>query len=162
MKNSLWLLVLVFVCHSKNGAGQATTVPRFKALALFENGGHHLQYSIAAKRWLNALAADSSFSVDFINNTDPIDSNYLKKYQLFIQLDYPPYAWKERAVIAFQQYIEQGRGGWIGFHHATLLGEFDGYPMWQWFWSFMGKIRFTNYIPRFADGRVTVDRKSVV
>jgi type 1 glutamine amidotransferase len=52
---------------------------------------------------------------------------------------------------AFQKYIEEGRGGWIGFHHATLLGEFDGYPMWPWFSSFMGGIRFTKYIPTFCD-----------
>jgi hypothetical protein len=47
---------------------------------------------------------------------------------LFIQLDFPPYSWKDKAVKAFEQYINEGRGGWIGFHHATLLGEFDGFP----------------------------------
>jgi len=34
---------------------------------------------------------------------------------LFIQLDYPPYAWTPTAVSAFQKYIEEGKGGWIGF-----------------------------------------------
>jgi hypothetical protein len=58
---------------------------------------------------------------------------------------------------AFERYIDEGRGGWIGFHHATLLGEFDGYPMWPWFSNFMGGIRFTKYIPSFATGTVSVE-----
>ncbi len=104
-------------------------IPRFKVLVLFENKEHHIAYSTEATHWLNQLAADSSFAIDYINNTDAIDGNYLKQYQLFIQLDYPPYGWKDKSVAAFQHYVEEGRGGWIGFHHATLLGEFDGYPM---------------------------------
>lgn len=131
--------------------------PRFKVLVLSENGGHHILYSKAAKLWLDKLATDSSFVIDYIQNTTLIDSAYLAQYQLFIQLDYPPYAWKENAVKAFEQYISTGKGGWIGFHHATLLGEFDGYPMWQWFSDFMGGIRFVNYIPDFASGQVLVE-----
>ena len=131
--------------------------PRFRVLAIAENGGHHIAYSKAARVWLDQLAADSSFAIDYIQNTDSIDAAYLKKYQLFIQLDYPPYAWKEKAVKAFEQYINTGQGGWIGFHHATLLGEFDGYPVWQWFHRFMGSIRFKDYIPDFADGTVQVE-----
>lgn len=37
-----------------------------------------------------------------------------------------------------------------------MLGEFDGYGMWQWFSDFMGGIRFANYIERFVDGNVQV------
>ncbi|OCX52499.1 glycosyl hydrolase [Mucilaginibacter sp. PPCGB 2223] len=133
--------------------------PRFRVLALYENGGHHLAYSKVAKVWLDKLAADNNFRIDYITQTDSIDDAYLGRYQLFIQLDYPPYAWKDKAVKAFEKYITEGRGGWIGFHHATLLGEFDGYPMWQWFSGFMGGIRFKNYIPGFADGRVKVEDK---
>ena len=58
---------------------------------------------------------------------------------------------------AFQNYIEKGRGGWIGFHHATLLGEFDGYPIWPWFRDFMGGIRWKDYIPQFARGTVHIE-----
>jgi len=133
--------------------------PRFKVIALYENGGHHIEYSKVAKVWLDKLAADSNFSIDYIQNTEKIDSAFLAKYQLFIQLDFPPYAWKEKAATAFQQYIEQGRGGWIGFHHATLLGEFDGYPMWQWFSKFMGGIRYKNYIATFVKAKVNVEDK---
>lgn len=48
----------------------------------------------------------------------------------------------------------------IGFHHATLLGDFDGYPMWQWFSDFMGGVTFKNYIAPLADGTVCVEDDS--
>jgi uncharacterized protein len=86
-----------------------------------------------------------------------LDEAVLDKYQLFIQLDYPPYGWTEKAAAAFERYIEQGKGGWIGFHHSTLLGEFDGYPMWDWFSAFMGNIRYKNYISTFVSANVVVE-----
>ena len=131
--------------------------PRFHVIALYENGGHHIEYSKAAKTWLDKLAADSNFSIDYTQNTDKINDDFLNHYQLFIQLDYPPYGWKPDAAAAFQKYIDEGRGGWIGFHHASLLGEFDGYPMWEWFHDFMGGIHWKNYIATFVQGQVNVE-----
>src|ERR1700712_2826957 len=154
MKKILLLIAFLFVGII---AFAQQKVPRFKVIALYENGGHHIEYSKAAKIWLDKLAADSNFSIDYIQNTDKINDEFLSHYQLFIQLDYAPYAWKPAAVEAFQKYIEQGKGGWIGFHHATLLGEFDGYPMWQWFSSFMGGIRWKNYIAGFVKGKINVE-----
>lgn len=149
----LILFALFVLCSS------FTTSPpaRFRVLVLAEAGGHHIEYTKAAKVWLTRLAADSGFAVDYLQNTTTINTRLLEQYQLFIQLDYPPYGWKDSAVHAFQEYITQGKGGWIGFHHASLLGEFDGYAMWQWFSQFMGNIRFTNYIADFASGKVTVE-----
>ncbi|RPD40017.1 ThuA domain-containing protein [Chitinophaga barathri] len=131
--------------------------PRFKVLVLAEPGGHHIAYTRAAKPWLDQLAADSNFSIQYIQNTDLINEKFLEDFRLFIQLDYPPYAWKPEAAKAFEAYINAGKGGWIGFHHATLLGEFDGFPMWQWFSDFMGSIRFKDYIADFAKGKVMVE-----
>jgi type 1 glutamine amidotransferase len=155
MKKLLLLAGLIFGLSFIGNA--QTKQPRFKVLALYENGGHHIEYSKVAKLWLDKLAADSNFSIDYIINTDKINDQFLSQYQLFIQLDYPPYGWKAEATAAFQKYIEQGRGGWIGFHHATLLGEFDGYPMWQWFSQFMGGIEYKNYIATFVQGQVKVE-----
>ena len=149
----LIFLVAVYYCHAQ------TTNPRFHVLALYENGGHHIEYSKRAKLWLDSLATDSNFSIDYIQNTDKIDDEFLSHYQLFIQLDYAPYAWADKAVAAFQKYIEEGRGGWIGFHHATLLGDFDGYKIWDWFSQFMGGIQYKNYIATFVQGTVNVEDK---
>ena len=133
--------------------------PRFRALVLYQNGGHHVDYDKRARIWLDDLAAKNHFAVDYINDTNPIDVAYLTRYQLFIQLDYPPYGWTDKAVSAFQSYISEGKGGWIGFHHASLLGEFDGFPMWDWFSKFMGGIRWKDYIATFAKADVRVEDK---
>src|SRR6195952_6115838 len=125
MRKPLLVLAFLFFAFSISFAQQKA--PRFKVIALYENGGHHLEYSKAAKIWLDKLAADNNFTIDYIQNTDKIDDAFLANYQLFIQLDYAPYGWKEKAVAAFQNYIKEGKGGWIGFHHASLLGEFEGY-----------------------------------
>ena len=143
---------------SGNAASPGAPGPtRFHVLALYENGGHHLEYSTRAKVWLNQLAADSNFTIDYSNHSDTMTEALLANYQLIIQLDYVPYGWKPEATTAFQNYIEQGRGGWIGFHHATLLGEFDGFPMWPWFSGFMGGIRWKDYIGRFAKATVHIE-----
>jgi type 1 glutamine amidotransferase len=157
MKKTVLLILCLFTACI---ASAQTQTPRFHVIALYENGGHHIEYSKAARVWLDKLAADSNFAIDYIQNTDSINDAFLAKYQLFIQLDYAPYAWKDTAVKAFQKYIEQGRGGWIGFHHATLIGEFDGYPMWDWFHHFMGDIRFKNYIATFAKATVDIEDKN--
>ena len=128
-----------------------------KILVLAESGGHHIEFTRAAKPWLNQLAKENRLAVDYIEKTDMIDSTYLAQYQLFLQLDFPPYGWTEKASKAFEAYIARGKGGWIGLHHATLLGEFDGYTMWTWFSDFMGGIRFKNYIPTFASGEVSIE-----
>jgi type 1 glutamine amidotransferase len=162
MKNSILVISLLIYCFlfQADCLAQKTKKSRFKALVLYENGGHHLAFTTAAKPWLNKLAIDSSFTIDYIENTKTIDDALLKKYQVFIQLDYPPYTWSEESMKAFQKYMTNGKGGWVGLHHATLLGEFDGYPMWQWFSDFMGGIKFVDYIPTFASAKVNIEDKS--
>ena len=154
-----WMFVLLWLAPMPASAAQ-NSKPKFRVVALAEHGGIHQPFVDAAKVWLQKLATDNNFSVDYLENTGKIDDAFLSHYQLFIQLDYPPYAWTPTAMTAFVKYIEEGRGGWIGFHHATLLGEFDGYQMWPWFSQFMGDIRFTNYIPKFATATVIVEDAS--
>lgn len=152
------LIIGVMLCLSTAFVGYCQAVTsHFRALVIHETGGHHIAYSKVAKPWLDKVAADSQFVVDYIYNMSTVDSALLARYRLIIQLDYPPYGWPAAAEKAFVQYLEEGRGGWIGFHHAGLLGEFDGYGMWGWFSQFMGGIRFKNYIPDFAAGTVQVE-----
>jgi type 1 glutamine amidotransferase len=131
--------------------------PKFRVIALAEAGGIHKPFVDAAKIWLSREAEAGHFLVDYSEDTAQINEDFLSRYQLFIQLNYPPYGWKPAAVAAFQKYIEEGRGGWIGFHHATLLGEFDGYPIWPWFQAFMGGIRYQEYIRTFVSAEVKVE-----
>lgn len=130
-----------------------------KVLVLTERGGQHGGFTDAGLRWLAAEGAKGNFSITEINNARNITEAYLSQFSRVIQLDFPPYTWPKEAEDAFVKYIEEGRGGWIGFHHATLLGEFDGYPMWQWFSDFMGGVRFKNYIAPLANGTLIVEDK---
>lgn len=130
-----------------------------KVLVLTERGGQHGGFTDAGLRWLAAEGAKGNFSITEINNARNITEAYLSQFSLVIQLGFPPYTWPKEAEDAFVKYIEEGRGGWIGFHHATLLGEFDGYPMWQWFSDFMGGVRFKNYIAPLANGTLIVEDK---
>lgn len=130
-----------------------------KVLVLTERGGQHGGFTDAGLRWLAAEGAKGNFSITEINNARNITEAYLSQFSLVIQLDFPPYTWPKEAEDAFVKYIEEGRGGWIGFHHATLLGKFDGYPMWQWFSDFMGGVRFKNYIAPLANGTLIVEDK---
>lgn len=126
-------------------------------LVLTERGGQHGGFTDAGVQWLAKEGKTSNFNITEIHNAKPITEDYLSQFQLIIQLDFPPYTWPEEAQKAFIKYIEEGKGGWIGFHHATLLGEFDGYPLWQWFSDFMGGVRFKNYIAPLADGTVITE-----
>lgn len=152
----LLLLLVAFPAIS----GQATPVKhtqKINILILTERGGQHESFTAAALHWLETEKKNLDISFTEINNTKPVTEEYLGQSQLILQLDYPPYSWTKEAETAFVNYIDKGLGGWIGFHHATLLGEFDGYPMWNWFSEFMGNIRFQNYIAQLADGTVRVE-----
>jgi hypothetical protein len=132
-------------------------MPRFQVLALYENGGHHILFSQRARTWLDQLALDSDFVIRYITDTRTINDSLLNQYQVFLQLDYPPYGWTDTAVRAFEKYMGDASHGWIGFHHASLVGDFDGYPVWQYFAAFMGGIRWKDYIPGFARATVITE-----
>ena len=133
------------------------TSPKANILIVSENGGHHKPFTDAAISWLDSVSNSRGFTMTVINNMNDVNADFLKDFNAVIQLDFPPYTWPEAAQSAFTEYVEKGLGGYIGFHHATLLGEFDGYPMWEWFSNFMGGIRFANYIEPLADGTVRVE-----
>jgi len=154
----LLVLALLWSCIGHDAAAQDQPA-RFHVLVIAEHGGIHQPFVDAAKIWLAKLAAEDNFAVDYIEDTAKINDAFLANYAMFLQLNYPPYNWTEKAQAAFIKYIEEGKGGWIGFHHATLLGEFDGFQIWPWFHDFMGGIRFKDYIASFVTGTVTVEDK---
>jgi len=132
-----------------------STIPR--VLVLQERGGHHIDFSRRARTWLNSFGARYELDFDYIEDTNAVDEVFLARYAMILQLDFPPYGWSEVAAAAFERYVDEGRGGWVGLHHASLLGEFDGYTMWQWFSKLLGDIRYQNYIASFAQAEVNVE-----
>jgi hypothetical protein len=160
LKFACALLLLAFCpafAHTQT-TDASQPAPKFRIVAIAEGGnGDHQDFVRAAKVYLAKLGAENNFTVDYISTTDPINDAFLARYKLFIQLNYAPYRWTPTAQKAFEHYINTGEGGWIGFHHAALLGDFDGYPMSPWFSKFLGGIRYTSYIPHFAKATVKVE-----
>ncbi len=151
------ILTAVLLASAAPPARAQTDHPRFRVAVLAEHGGIHGPFVAAAMIWLNDEAKRDNFAFDSFTNPDQFTRPFLAKYQLILQLNYPPYHWSDETKTAFQDYIEQGKGGWVGLHHASLLGEFDGYPMWPWFSDFLGGIRFKNYIAKRVTGTVVIE-----
>jgi hypothetical protein len=113
---------------------QSAAPVRYRLIALAESGhGLHQGFVDAAFEFLEKTGAKEGFAVDYIRTTDPITDEYLALHKLFVQLNYPPYRWTPMAEAAFKKAMEQGTIGYIGFHHATLLGKFDGFEMSPFF-----------------------------
>ena len=141
IKMKVLFFLIVLICNTSTVKAILADTPAFHVLVLTERGGIHEGFVAG---WFNWKA-------------DSLTEKYLSGYQVFLQLNYPPYMWSDSSKSAFIKYMEEGRGGWVGLHHASLLGEFDGYPMWDWYSQFMGGIRWKNYIARRAKGTVHVE-----
>jgi len=148
------LAVLAAFCFGLPGSAAPAA---FKVLVLAEEGDQHGPFVEAAKAWLESTGKKAHFSFDCIENTEPITAAFLAKYRVVVQLNYAPWGWKPEAEAAFKAYIEEGRGGWVGFHHASLLGDFDGHQQGDWFRGFMGGIRYRDYISTFVSATVRVE-----
>jgi chitinase len=133
------------------------TLPPRKVLVLAERGGLHEPFTAAGLQWLEDNKERFNMQLVVLNTAEHISKGELDNYHLVLQLNHPPYAWSKESQADFQHYINRGVGNYIGFHHATLLGEFDGYGMWQWFSDFMGGMRYENYIAEKCDGTVQVE-----
>src|SRR5271169_5037432 len=99
--------ILILATGASIGGAQAPA-PRFRVVCLADPNGIHGPYVVAAKAWLNKLAADENFTIDYLDNAEKINDEFLANYQLIIQLNYPPYGWGSTATAAFEKYIEQG------------------------------------------------------
>ena len=124
----------------------STVGARRRIVALAEPGQTiHQPFADAALRWLQEPAPKEGFTVDYIRTTDPIDEAYLAAHDLLFRstIRVPLDAGREAA---FKKAMEQGTMGWVGVHHASLLGKFDGFEMSPFFHQFMGDIVFKSYI----------------
>ncbi|MDO4827276.1 MAG: glycosyl hydrolase family 18 protein [Bacteroidia bacterium] len=131
--------------------------PSRHVLVVYEGAGQHKPFTDAALAWMTPMLEEKGIAVAGIHNMNCVTAGFLDSFDAVIQLDFPPYTWPKAAEDTFIDYIENGKGGYIGFHHATLLGNFDGYPMWRWFSDFMGGITYRNYIAPLADGDIHVE-----
>ena len=136
------------------------TIPPRRVLVLAERGGLHEGFTATGLQWLEDNKERFNMELTVLNSAREIKKGEIGTYHLVLQLNYPPYAWSEEAQADMQAFVDRSQGGYIGFHHASLLGEFDGYKMWPWFSDFMGKIRYKNYIAEKGDATVQVEDRA--
>ena len=128
-----------------------------KILVLAERGGDHEAFTQAALNWLETKQSGFRAEITVLESVKELSAGELEKYHLILQLNYPPFAWSDAARKDMETYIERGIGSYIGLHHASLLGDFEGYPLWKWFSNFLGGIRYKNYVAATTDGVVQTE-----
>jgi hypothetical protein len=73
---------------------------RFHALVLAERGDQHEAFVVAALEWLKGMEARDHFAMDIVENPNQFNKAFLARYQVLIQLNYPPYRWSARRIKA--------------------------------------------------------------
>jgi type 1 glutamine amidotransferase len=145
------------------GSGGETQVPTaLDVLAIGElmvdDGPEiHAPFVEAAKTW---LATEPNLTVTHIESPDTLTDELLANYDVILQLNYTPFRWNTTARAAFEKYMTEGNGGWVGLHHAGLYGPVvtpDSEEPWTWFYDFLGQINYQNYIASFAEATVHVE-----
>jgi len=93
--------------------------PKFRVVALAERAsGDHQKFVDVAKIYLNKLAAENDFAVDYISGTGRVDEEFLAQYKLFIQLNHPPYHWTPIALVALL--------------YLAVVGSVNAFMLYYW------------------------------
>lgn len=134
------------------------TMPTRRVLVIAEEGTPHQGFVDAAHEWLDKNAQRLNIETTFVADMRQAKCEPLDHYHLILQLNYPPFAWSQDRMEELVDYIDHGKGSYIGFHHASLLGDiFGAGDMWQWFSDFMGGVRWKDYVRETADGILCIE-----
>ncbi len=132
--------------------------PKFRVLLVASSDPDHAAMIAQAEPFLQALAAEHHFALDFTRDAGQINEANLARYQVFIQLQLAPFNMSASQQQALQRFIEAGHG-WIGMHAAGLTGKqflAPGTLYWQWFQDLMGDIVYSPH-PAIQNGAVAVE-----
>jgi type 1 glutamine amidotransferase len=130
------------------------THEHINVLVIAEHDTNHGPFVEAALPWLESIP---ELNVTHVEDPNSISDEMLDGFGLILQLNYPPFAWDEGPKAAFQRYIEEEKGGWVGLHHASLYGSLVTNETWPWFYDFIGQVSFKGYIATFAAADVHVE-----
>src|SRR5579871_716893 len=133
----------------------------FKALIVASKAKDHLQMSASARPFFARMAAENRFEVDFTDDTETINEENLRRYQVFVMLHLAPFDMTSPQQQALQGFIESGRG-WVGIHAAGLAGKQfvgSGAPYWQWFEDFLGGVTYSPH-PAYQKGTLLIEDRA--
>lgn len=143
------------------GSGGGAATPHIHVLAIGQGEPEiHAPFVKAALAWLDQVAAEGNLSYTHVENPSTLTDALLADYGLIFQMNYVPFGWSPTARAALEKYVSEGRGGWVGLHHASLYGPVvwpAGEPTWDWYYDFIGQVNFKNYIASFAEASVHVE-----
>jgi type 1 glutamine amidotransferase len=152
-----WALIALLFVVADNREGHAQAPP-FKVLVVASRAKDHLPMIAAAKPFLEKMAAENNFYLDFTDDTSTINNANLVNYQVFVMLHLAPFDMSRSQQEALQNFVEQG-GGWVGIHAAGLTGrQFLGpnAKYWQWFEDFLGGVVYSPH-PSYQKGTLLVE-----
>lgn len=84
--------------------------PAFRVLVVASSDPDHDAMIVEAKPFLQSIAADNGFALDFTRDANEIDAANLARYRVFVQLHLAPFNMSRPQQAALQQFIEQGHG----------------------------------------------------
>jgi len=147
IKIGVLLFTLIFMAGVDHAAAQQKV---FKVLVAASADPDHDPMIIRAKPFLEKIAAENNFLLDFTRDSRLINDENLNQYQVIVQLHLAPFDMSRSEQMAMQHFISRGKG-WVGVHAAGLTGkQFLGpnTPYWQWFEKLMGGIVYSPHPAR--------------
>jgi uncharacterized protein len=154
---NLWAGIMVLIvcgCSAQTHSHE----PALRVLVVASSDRDHEAMIVKAQPFLEALAAENHFALDFTRDAGQINEANLARYQVFVQLHLAPFNMSASQQNALQQFIEAGHG-WVGIHAAGLTGKqflAPGTPYWQWFQDLMGDIVYSPH-PAIQTGSVVLE-----
>ncbi len=157
MKNiRLLILTLFTICNWACYSQQP-----YRVLTVVSKAKDHIKMMTCAKPFLERLAAENHFIVDFTDDSSQINSDNLKRYKVFVMLQLAPFDMSVEQQKAMQEFVMEGKG-WVGIHAAGLTGKnFVHAPRdyWQWFEDLMGGVVYSPH-PKFQKGTVAIEDRN--
>ena len=96
--------------------------------------------------------------MSYLESPNTITDTMLSNVDVIWQMNYTPFRWNAAAKAALEKYLDGGKGGWLGDHHASLYGSAVTNETWPWFDdNLLGGINYKNYVSKFASGIVRVE-----
>ncbi|PWT72700.1 MAG: hypothetical protein C5B59_15185 [Bacteroidetes bacterium] len=154
----IFSLSIFLIAFQRSASAQQ---PAFRVLVVVSLAKDHVKMIDSAKGYLEKIAAENNFQLDFTRDSSQINDSNLANYQVFIPLHLAPFDMSYQQQAAVEKFVEGG-GGWVGIHAAGLSGKRflrPGMIYWQWFEDFMGGVSYSPH-PAFQKGRLMIEDRN--